>query len=311
MTQEEVKKWIHSILIDVNFGIDLFTVLKNNENFETRKMLINPKLYELIKQKILSFSKKDILSEDFELDIAKNIATSRNIFYEIIQSNSYRPFSFININLEKVKNYTEKEKLRLTGFLIRIHRNNNLFWIYQHKYPTTLIKRDSSLFAILNGNVYEPLERDIVKFEDKADIYIINNSIITKKINIMQNIFGFEEYIRIEASKTVDQIRSVDIVSDLSQLINLLNKPKLTVAKKLMKAKDSPVTKIPKEILLTRIKTHDYYSKKIFIDKDNKKIVIKSQVQAKEFLKMLNDDILFSKLTENDYTSIDKEILKN
>ena len=78
-----------------------------------------------------------------------------------------------------------------------------------------------------------------------------------------------------------------------------------------MKAKDSPVTKIPKEILLTRIKTHDYYSKKIFIDKDNKKIVIKSQVQTKEFLKMLNDDILFSKLTENDYTSIDKEILKN
>ena len=42
-----------------------------------------------------------------------------------------------------------------------------------------------------------------------------------------------------------------------------------------------------------------------------KKIVIKSQVQAKEVLKMLNDDILFSKLTENDYTSIDKEILKN
>ena len=77
-----------------------------------------------------------------------------------------------------------------------------------------------------------------------------------------------------------------------------------------MKAKDSPVMKIPKDILLTRIRKHDYYSKNITID-DNEKIIIKSQADVKTFLKMLNDEILFSKLTENDYTTNDKEILNN
>ena len=309
MTEEEVKKNVASILNDLKFGINLFSVVKDNENFELRSMSINPKLNELIKEKIVYFLNQDILSENFELDLVKNIATSKNIFYEIPQDDSYKPFYFVNTDLEKLKKYSEKEKL--TGFLIKVHRNNDIFWVYQHKYSITLLKHDLSLLAILNWeNIYEPLEKDIIKFENRADIYIINDYIITKKINIMQSIFGFDGYIREEAGKTIEQIKSIDIVKDISFLVNSSNGTKLTIAKKLMKAKDSPVMKIPKDILLTRIRKHDYYSKNITID-DNEKIIIKSQADVKTFLKMLNDEILFSKLTENDYTTNDKEILNN
>lgn len=93
----------------------------------------------------------------------------------------------------------------------------------------------------------------------------------------------------------------------MSKLIDLTNRTKLTFAKKLMKATKSPVLQVPKDELLNKVKTLDYYSKHIKIDETTKKIILSSQKDVREFLKMLNDEILKSELTGNDYESSAKE----
>ena len=239
----------------------------------------------------------------------QNIDEKLKVYYEIIQNDSFSPFSFLHVDLDKQHKYNEKEQPQLKGFCIKVNRNDNFFWIYQHKYSTTLINRSSSVFAILNGSVYEPLNCDVIKLESKIDVLFFKNSLVTKNLNLLQSVFGFEQYVRKSAEQVIDLIKSIDIVSDLSKLIDSSNQQKLTTAKKLMKAANSPVLQIPRTELFRKLKSLDYYSKHIKIDNNTNKIVIATKNDVKEFLKMLNDEILKSELTGNDYESSAKEKL--
>ena len=75
-----------------------------------------------------------------------------------------------------------------------------------------------------------------------------------------------------------------------------------------MKAKNSPVLNMPKDILIKRLKAHGRYKDKFNFDND--KIHIKSQKEANEFVKMLNDDIARSELTGQEYDSPKKMLLE-
>lgn len=172
-----------------------------------------------------------------------------------------------------------------------------------------LINRSKSLFAMLSHNkTYKTLDRDVLKIDSRADILIIGNSLITSNIPLLQNTFGFERYIRAEAAKTIAAIEAIDLVEGIDKFLAFENKEKLTNAKKLMKAKNSPVLNIPRDELLRRIKVHGRYKDKFIIE--NEKIHIKSQKDANEFVKMLNDDIVRSELTNQEYDSIRKMLLE-
>lgn len=311
MTSKELKEIIGGIISDGHFGIEMFAALNTDSHFQIKKFQMNDSLSKVVKEKISNVLKTDVLCDGFNLTPIEDIEDKLQTFYEVVQDNTYAPFKFLNVVLDELETYREKEQKLLKGFCIKINRNNDCFWIYQHKYPTTLINRDSSIFAMLNGSVYEPLNCDIIRLEAKVDIIILGESLISKNLYLLQSVFGFEDYIRDSATKTIEVIKSIDIVSDISKLTDMLNTSKLTTAKKLMKAASSPVLKIPKDVLLPRIKQHNYFKEHIKIDTDSNKIVVSSKKDAKEFLKMLNDEILYSLLTELSYESSVKEEIKN
>lgn len=311
MTAVELKESIGGIISDEHFGIEMFAVLNVDSHFQIKKFQMNDTLSKTVKEKISTTLKNDVLCDDFNLTPIQNIEEKAKTFYEIIQDDTYAPFNFLNMNLDKLETYKEKEQKQLKGFCIKINRNNDWFWVYQHKYPMTLINRDTFIFAIFNGFVYKPLDYDVIKLEQKADVIILGKSLISKNLSLLQTVFGFENYVRSFAAKTIETIKSIDIISDMSKLIDMSNKPKLTTAKKLMKAFASPVLKIPRDILLVRIKEHSYFKEHIAIDAESNKIVVSSQKSVKEFLEMLNDAILYSQLTELSYESSVKEEIKN
>lgn len=312
MNSIELQSYVKNIVEDSNFGIEMYSLLHTDDGlFELKKFQINDVLHNEVKKKLFEVLDLEILSEDFSLMSVENIDEKIKTYYEIPQSKNYKPFDFLNVVCENLEKYKEKEQPKLKGFCIKINRNDNFFWIYQHKYPTTLINRNTSIFAKLNGSVYEPLDCDVVRLESKIDILIIDNYLVTKNINLLQNMFGFDGYVRSIALKVIESIKNIDIIVDMSKLISLANGQKLTIAKKLMKASKSPVLQIPKIQLHNKLKKHDYYSKHIKIDDKSNKIIISSQNDVKEFLKMINDEILKSELTGNNYESSAKEKLNN
>ena len=155
---------------------------------------------------------------------------------------------------------------------------------------------------------YDELKKDIIAIGSRIDLLILGQHIITGNIGLLQNKFGFEKYIRQEARFAIDIIVETGIVTDPEILVRFSSKEKLTNAKKLMKAKNSPVLRIEKTELINRIGRHSRYSSMIRIDNDE--IQLGSEKDVNSFIKLLNDDIVRSELTETEYDSISKRELE-
>lgn len=95
--------------------------------------------------------------------------------------------------------------------------------------------------------------------------------------------------------------------NSLEKFVAFENKSKLTNAKKLLKAKNSPVLQMKKNDLLENLKKHSRYKTMFKFEEDH--IVISSQKEAAAFIKMLNDDIVRSELTGKEYDSSSKMLL--
>lgn len=169
------------------------------------------------------------------------------------------------------------------------------------------IDRSKNVIALFVGDTYDEIDSDIVQIDSRADVIIFSSSVVTAKMDLMQRFFGFEQYIRAGAQKTIEIIRDLDIVDSLEKFVAFENKSKLTNAKKLLKAKNSPVLQMKKNDLLENLKKHSRYKTMFKFEEDH--IVISSQKEAAAFIKMLNDDIVRSELTGKEYDSSSKMLL--
>lgn len=203
--------------------------------------------------------------------------------------------------------YSESDRNKLSGFLFRINLNDKYFWVYQHIYSVSRIDRSKNVIALFVGDTYDEIDSDIVQIDSRADVIIFSSSVVTAKMDLMQRFFGFEQYIRAGAQKTIEIIRDLDIVDSLEKFVAFENKSKLTNAKKLLKAKNSPVLQMKKNDLLENLKKHSRYKTMFKFEEDH--IVISSQKEAAAFIKMLNDDIVRSELTGKEYDSSSKMLL--
>ena len=309
MTIDKLKERVRSIVgTGSTFGLELYACVQEPAGIVIKQIQVTDKLRKELSECIYNAVNELILSENAELDSAENISEERKILYEIPQKQSYRPFLFLDNKIDTVSYYSEADEGTLIGYAFKVNRNDSYIWFYQHAYPITVLKRSKSVYAILSsGTTYTTLAKYFFRIDQRIDITVIDNSIITVRIDLMQKSFGFDQYIKKKAQKTIDKIKSMDLLKDIAKLEAFLQKEKLTEAKKLMKAKDSPIFSMKPSELIPKLKKHSWYKDK-FDYKDNK-IVIKSQKAASAFIKMLNDDIVKSELTNQKYDSHSKEKL--
>ena len=295
-------------IVNEKYGLQAFAVLNIEGILSMEKLLFNDDLNCKVKNMLTKILRDNYLSETTELDSAENIEDNRKIFYEIVQNEDYRPFSFLDTYNSITNIYSDKNIDHIMGLVFRINVNNTAVWLYQQIVYPQLIKRSRNLYAMLfNGSVYKPLDKDVLKIENKIDILIIDASIITSNIGLMQRVFQFESFVRKEADKTIQMISDMEIIDNLEVFTSLGDQKALANAKKLMKAKKSPVLRMDKNLLLSKLETLPRYKNKFEIE--NQKIKICTQKQASEFLKMLNDSILKSELTNAEYdSSVKKEL---
>lgn len=311
MTTAEMQEKI-KLIIEKEFGVSTFAVLKEEEGFSLVKFILDDNLCKTVKEMFVEIFQNQFLCDEAELDKAENIDDNRHVFYEILQNEDYNPFGFLNTYSDVTISYSEACLNQLMGFAFRFNVNENYIWIYQQIYYPQLINKSRNVYAILSrlsGNpVYSQLDKDILKIERKIDFLIIGNSIITYQIKLLQRCFQFDTYVRNEAKKTVDIISEMDIVDGLDRFVALGDQKSLTNARKLVKAKNSPVLRMNKMTLLQKLDTLPRYKGKFEIK--NEKIVVNNQKQAIEFIKMLNDSILKSELTDAEYDSTVKTELE-
>lgn len=308
MEKERIKEYINNIINNGHdFGIKVYTVLKILNKVELKELCVTDKLEDMLKTMIIENINSKILSDEIKIEDSQNISEQRgNCIYDIETSDSYNPFSFIN-DVDNCEHYDTHENNNISGFLFKINFNEKYFWAYQHVYAVTKIKKSNAFLLLFKDNSFDLFEDEIISISSKIDLIILENNIITDNIKLLQTHFGFDQFIRIEARKTVDVIVAKGMVSNSEKLINLIGQEKTTIAKKFMKAKNSPVLKIDNIVLSNRIRNHSRYKNMIIFD--GEKIKTDTQKDVNNFLKMLCDDLLRSDLTLLEYDSETKIIL--
>lgn len=309
MTTAEMKECINKAMFAApTHGLSTYACVQSENDIILKKFQMTDDLRDSTIAMLNRIIKTSFLSDEAEVDSCENISDNRRVYYEISQTKEYAPFIFANQEDSLTNTYSEKDQPHLKGLLFKVNINENYIWIYQHIYQMHLVNRSKSLYAILaKGEVYKTLEQDVLKIDSRIDLIIIDNSIFTMNLNLMQNEFGFEKFVRSEAKKTIDIIDKLGIVSGVEKFISFEGKTKLTNAKKLLKAQKSPVLQMSKEDLIASLQKHHWYKDRFTIS--GEQIIIKSEKNAAEFIKMLNDDIVRSELTNKEYDSVNKKML--
>lgn len=309
MTVDSFKEKVASIVAsDKGCGFNMYACLKKEGILSCSVFNLEDNgeysFKDSLKEKIRSCVIERFLGEETELKPSCDLSDNTNCFYEIVQNSDYMPFNFINENANR--NFVDKDKQFIYGFVFVFNLGNREIYAYQHVYPITLPKRKGGVFMYSKGDIYKEFTRELLKVDYRVDAIIVDNSIITDRIKLLQDKFGFVEFIRSSSRRTIQLINDMGIIDNMDRLVNFEGKEKLTNAKKLMKISNSQVLKMDKQIFLDRLQTLPRYKGKLHIE--NNKINLKTNKDVIELLKILNDDYLISELTKSNYESSTKKL---
>lgn len=306
MTKEEYLEVVMSISQNSNHGISIFACVKGNDTITLKNFVVQERLENKIDELMVDTLKEKYITNDFDYESIDDIYDNKKALYYFTQNSEFSPLGFLE-NISGISDFTDQDQENLFGFAIRLNIDSKYMWLYQQVYPVSLIANRKLLYFWNFEGRYDQFQGNLYRIDKRIDIIIINNELFTSNISLLEKKFGFERYVRSEAKETIRRIEELKLVSDLSKIESYESKDKLTYARKLMKVKNSPVLHMTKERLISKIGQISRYRNTITVE--NEKIVIKTQKDVVNLLKLLNDDILKSELTEEEYESSTKNLL--
>lgn len=311
MNTEEMKGKISEILdAESGYGFQSFVCVKSSDGLKSLVFSLEDtdksSFKDVVCSTISDCINKHYLTDEAELKSCDDIHDNTNSFYEVPQNAEYQPFAFLDSKC--TVRFTDKDKPNLVGFLFYFNLGDSGFWAYQHVYPVRMPTKSNGFYAFFDKSVYKELKKELLRIDFRVDLLVIDGSIITQNINLLQKAFAFDQYIRNESQKAIQMIDCLGIIEDMSAILNFEGVEKLTNAKKLMKIRNSPVLQMDKAKLIKGLQTIKRYKGRLKIK--NGKIQISSKKDVIELLKILNDDYLKSELTGQEYESSSKIIEK-
>lgn len=291
------------------FGLEMFICLRTEEDTIIKKFLITEGLQTTLSNSIIKILEENYLSEGDEIESSINLADNKKVLYDFELSDEYNPFKYLDSWSEVREQFDGSFETTVSGFAFKLNYNDDYFWTYQQMYPMSIAKKSNNILAIIGkNNVYEVVDKNYINITPRIDLIIVDNHVITSNTTLMQTKFGYDVVIRNAAIDTIDYIVDIGLVSNPDKLMQFEGKQKLTNAKKLMQAKNSPVLCIEKEKLISRIQRHQRYKEMVAIV--DGKIVTNTLKDVAAFVKLLNDDIVKSELSDIEYDSTSKKALE-
>lgn len=135
---------------------------------------------------------------------------------------------------------------------------------------------------------------------------VIDGNILTRDINLLQRHFGFEEYIRNQAAKVVEEITTIGIVSNENKLTEYIQRTRKTYAKKMMRIKQYNVIKKTPEELINKIKTVPRW-KNVF-KVENEKIVLDTYEDVENLIDLFDERYTVSPVTGDEFDTDVKKL---
>ena len=194
--------------------------------------------------------------------------------------------------------------------LIVIADNENEIVLYKHISPVEILGRGRKFFIKSNQRL-EKLDQPILSFTSGFHAIFVNQSLFILDLKLLERNLGFNQVITNEANTSLTLIEGMNLINNIDSLKELLTD--ISFARKLVGAvKNSPVIKegITNAQIIEFAKNHPLTKKKMRFSEDGNQFSLDTKVSKIMFVKILNDDLLSSELTQLYYDSLAKDGIK-
>lgn len=193
-------------------------------------------------------------------------------------------------------------------FVIRLGSEDNHVVVYRDNFNVNLLKQGRGRFLLnKSGTQIAKVEDDILRMDSQIDCMLIDNDFYIVNLKNLNTSKEFASIICSRANDAIDQIAELPFVDNVEGLRERLKD--LSFARRLMRAMDnSPVTGLQINVVLNFVRNHQKLGPLLRI-KGNK-FDLKTKKAQNAFVSLLNDDFLYSKLTQRDYETSSKDQMR-
>ena len=205
-------------------------------------------------------------------------------------------------------NFKEDSLENISAFIIVVGNAEESIVMYKQQYPISLLKRDQYMLTpILHKNRLIKFDQDILRVDFNCQFFLWNDTIYISDIDKMEKICSFHNIIVNEARKSIQAIENMNILDNVDVLLDELDN--ITFARKLTRVyKDSKVIgKVENAQIIAFSQQHSYFrNNPLKLNENKDKFLLDTKKSKNTFIKLLNDDLLTSGLTSNDYEALAK-----
>ena len=313
LSEIEVKNLISEITTTPSMcGFEVYVITKSEPRLKKMGFVENgtDNLRQKLKNSILKILSEKYNNAETKYVTADYIADEQHKFYIISTSETYDPFSVLKTTHGI---FSKNDIGDATGIAFSVRLGEKHLWAYQHIWSMMVPNKSKKnrmarLISGTEGDVFEEISDPIITFAEKIDLLVIDDHIITSDYKLLQNSFGFQDYIRIRANKAIEAVDAKGIVANVDKLRDYIQrgngKPKY--AKKMMRIADSKVLKMEPGKLWENIHRSVRWNGKI-AEKDGK-FFLDTYAQVENLIDLLDERYTRSDITGEEYDTEVKQL---
>ncbi len=323
MQIRKIKNEIEEMLSGNN-GIMLYAVLKAEEGKTIKFVNIADEkddkdntssdllkgFIEIIRNKFAIYNEDDEIIKLSSADERKNALYYYDLDELPLEMERLKDISN-TLNDREIFNFREDSLSQIIALIVVIGNENQNLIIYKQQYSVSLLNRDRYMLTpIPHENRLKRFDQDILRIDFNYQFFLWNDIVYISDIEKMEKICSFHDIIINEAKKSIQKIEEIQILDNVEVLNDELDN--MTFARKLTRIyKDSKVLgKVSNQAIIEFSQKHHYFRNHPLKLTDSKdKFILDTKRSKETFIKLMNDDLLTSQLTNYDYESLAKNTL--
>lgn len=323
MKIREIKDEIEEMLREEH-GIMLYAVLKTEEekivkflniadeddNMDNTSSDLLKGFTEIIRKKFAVYNEDDEIMKLSSADERKNALFYYDLDELPMEMERLKGISE-TLSAREVFNFKEDSLNQIIALIVVVGNENHNLIMYKQQYPVNLLNRDRYMLTpILHKNRLKRFDQDILRIDFNYQFFLWNDVVYISDIEKMEKICSFHNIVINEARTSIQKIEEMNILDNIEVLNDELDN--ITFARKLTRIyKDSKVLgKVSNQAIIKFSLRHHYFKNNpLKLTESKDKFILDTKRSKETFIKLMNDDLLTSQLTNSDYESLAKNNL--
>lgn len=318
LNQSKIKELLTDFYNNQNLcGFEVFAVMKAEPKLKKVSLSENINdegntFRDILKEMIFTVISDCFLPDEAEYVDGTRLADNQNKFLIINQSGSFTPFMFFNSS-ETDEVFDLVDLSNVSGVAFKLRKGEKTIWCYQHLWSIMIpnSKKNNFMARITkfeNQTIFEEQKDSMLTIAKRVDVLVVDDYLITSNAKLLQNNFGFQEYIYQSAEKAVSNITAIKLVSNSEKLTEYISRGKTKYAKKMMRIGNSKVLLLSVDELLGKIRTVDRWKGKFNIDESTNRIVLNTYNEVENLIDLFDERYTRSDITDTEYDTDVKTI---